>query len=294
MGSAYNGNCTKEMPKGDLVSQIDGDDRWLPRKLELEWKALQEYPETQIAYSNVYTIDTKGNRTGIWYDGKGPVPPSGDVFVDVYSKSFFRNNSSLFRNYLIYRSAMEAVGSHDLKLESYWDWDEKIRLSSRFQVAYSGAVLVEYRSHEGGISKSRPEMHFRAAVNVYEKNLPLLRNRTQSEAIFIKCNVESLLASLQKVLPLSHRKAYYSAHNVYDRNLKLIDKLSKQDRELLKKKLSLIFTQLELQASEEEIKRGNKQLALKYFLKSLRNPNALLKLATKLTLKTLLLIKLKL
>ena len=111
MGPYYNGAFGVKVASGDLVSFIEGDDRWLPQKLELEWKALQRHPEAQIAYSNVYTIDAEGNRTGIWYyDGKGPAPPSGDVFIEVFSRRVFHNTRKTFRNELVRRLAHDEEG----------------------------------------------------------------------------------------------------------------------------------------------------------------------------------------
>ena len=57
IGPARNGNFGRKIAKGDLFAGIDGDDRWLPRKLEMEWKALQRHPDARIAYSNVYNIE---------------------------------------------------------------------------------------------------------------------------------------------------------------------------------------------------------------------------------------------
>ena len=109
MGMHYNANFGLKTAKGDLITSLGGDDRWLPQKLELEWKALQKHPDAKIAYSNVYTIDAHGRRTGIWYNGKGSVPPSGDVFVEVFSKNFFPNNRSVFRNQLMCRTASNEI-----------------------------------------------------------------------------------------------------------------------------------------------------------------------------------------
>jgi len=103
----------------------------------LEWKALQRDPEARIAYSNVYFIDAQGNRIGNWYDDKGPAPPRGDVFVEVFSKRC-RFHSTSIRNPLRYRFTSDEVGYIDEKLESQWDWDEIVRLTARFPVAYSG------------------------------------------------------------------------------------------------------------------------------------------------------------
>ncbi|MEN8763083.1 MAG: glycosyltransferase family 2 protein, partial [Thiogranum sp.] len=36
-GMQVNGNAALRRAQGELVCWLDGDDRWLPRKLELEW-----------------------------------------------------------------------------------------------------------------------------------------------------------------------------------------------------------------------------------------------------------------
>ena len=92
LGPFQNGTFGGEMATGDFVCLMDGDDRWLPCKLELEWQALQNCPGAQIAYSNVYEIDDDGKHIGIYFDGQGDEPPSGDVFIHVYSRRLFPSN----------------------------------------------------------------------------------------------------------------------------------------------------------------------------------------------------------
>ncbi len=270
IGVGRNGNFGLKRAKGGLITYIDGDDRWLPRKLEMEWKALDRYPKARVAYSNVYRIDAEGNRTGIWHDAKAPVPPSGDVFVEVFSRRFFQNTSSIFKCPLMYRSALHETGYCDESLESYWDWDHKIRLTARYPVVYSGQALVEYRRHEGGFSRSEPEKHLRAMAMVYEKHLPLLSERSRREETLVRCGIESLLAFEQIRLLSSDRLSYYCARRVYDRNRALFDQLPGRDRRVLETEVSPIFRQLAQQASMEEIEKGNRSLALGYWMKSLR------------------------
>ncbi|MEA3486298.1 MAG: glycosyltransferase family 2 protein, partial [Thermodesulfobacteriota bacterium] len=186
IGMQRNGNFGLMKAKGELVSWLDGDDRWLPRKLELEWKALQNCPDARIAYSNVYTIDTAGNRTGIWHVKNGPNPPVGDVFVEVFSRRFFNNTSSLFRNELVHHSVYDEVGYFDENVEIFIDYDLKLRATSQFLVTYSGQPLIEYRFHEQGIHNSPPENLDRDQLYVYKKNLHLLDSRPEQEAIEIK------------------------------------------------------------------------------------------------------------
>ncbi len=198
MGMHFNANFGLQQAKGDLINSLGGDDRWLPRKLELEWKALQDHPEAKIAYSNVITIDSRGDRTGIWYDGSGPELPSGDVFVQVFSKKFFPNNRSIFRNQLIYRSVYEEVGGYDFNIPIHIDWDLKVRQTCRYKVAYSGEALVEYRIHGKGVHNQSQENLFVSEKAVVDKNLKLLESRSASEAEEIKKGIKDLLESYSR------------------------------------------------------------------------------------------------
>jgi glycosyltransferase involved in cell wall biosynthesis len=264
IGPARNGNFGRKMARGELFAKIDGDDRWLPRKLEMEWKAIQRHPDAKIGYSDVYIIDADGNRTGRWHNHKESDPPGGDVFVEVISRHFFSNTRSIFRDHLIYRSLFDEIGYYDEKLESFWDWDEKIRFTARYPVAYSGEALVEYRQHESAFSKREPVKHFRAMVEIYEKHMPLLDQRTATEAIRIRCNIESFLALHQIHLPLSERLSYYILSSVHERNVAALARLDKDDRVNLEKELSSTLVQFYLQLMKEEIGKRRFGTALTY------------------------------
>jgi glycosyltransferase involved in cell wall biosynthesis len=269
IGVPRNMNYAKSKVRGDLISWIDGDDGWLSRKLDLEWKALQENPEAKIAYSNVNSIDESGNFIMTWYDGKGSPLPSGDVFIEVFSKRFFPNLNSVFRNFLMYNSLLDE--SHfDLNIESYWDWDEKIRLTANNAVVYTGEILVEHRAHEGGISRDRNINYPKVLRQVYEKNLPLLEGRTEAEKAQVKCRIESLIAIRQISYPQPDRNANYSAENVFIRNISLLRKLPKRERASLLKKISPLMAELAELMTKDALERGDKKSALKLWLQSLR------------------------
>jgi|GEM_PF-642571 glycosyltransferase involved in cell wall biosynthesis len=192
VGMHVNANTALQRATGDLVSCLDGDDRWLPRKLELEWAAMCRNPEAKIAYSNVYTINAAGQRTAVWHDGKSPQPPSGDVFVQVFSKRFFPGIRSIFRNPLLYRFVLEQMDYHDESVELYINWDLKIRLTAFYQLAYSGEALVDYRIHPKGIHNQPRDTHLRDLLAIYRKNLPLLAQRTAAEIELIESELGSL------------------------------------------------------------------------------------------------------
>lgn len=60
VGIPKNRNAALCQIMGDWVAILDGDDRFLPHKLEREMETLQNYPVARCVYSNVSIIDTKG------------------------------------------------------------------------------------------------------------------------------------------------------------------------------------------------------------------------------------------
>lgn len=270
IGMVKNSQFGRKMYSGELVSVIEGDDRWLSRKLECEWNVLRNSPEAAIAYSNVYTMDGRGDRKRTWYVGNG-TPPAGDVFMEVVTKRFFPNVRTLFRNQLMYRSAFDEEGYCDESLESFWDWDMKIRMAARYRFAFSGEALVEYRQHSEGFSRGNNEKHFRAMVRIYEKYLPLLKRRSRSDEVWARFNIEGLIAQRQRHLKVNNQIAYYSARNVYERNLKYLNTLSKKERCPLERKLAPTCRELISQVLDECLESSERGKTLRYLLHLSRN-----------------------
>lgn len=155
---------------GDYVTYVDGDDRYLPTKLEKEARLLQENPHAQIAFSNNYYMTADGIRTGIWADGE--TLPQGDVFCQTFARDFPR--SSLFRMELVEYHAWRKVGFHDPDLHLYEDFDMRIRLTKRYLAVYCDEPLSEIRVHNAGLASSKASHHLTALDYIYRKNRPLL------------------------------------------------------------------------------------------------------------------------
>jgi len=236
----------KEMKsiKGELISWLDGDDYWLPNKLQAEWNALKKNTKAKIAYSNVFIVNSKSETQFVWYEERDHCLPSGDVLVQVLSRQFFPNNHSIFRNFLIYNSSLREVGYRDSSLRSYWDWDWKIRLTSRFRVCYSGEASVAYRKHTDGMSMKNPELHLKAMHEIYNKHKTLIDSRSLSEQIKIRLNIEFLIHKQKKSLGLLDHDRYYTGYNIFKRNYKLLCKLKYHDYLSVRKDDFMIFLSL--------------------------------------------------
>jgi glycosyltransferase involved in cell wall biosynthesis len=80
---------------GEFIARIDGDDYWLPGKLQRQMDYLQTYPDCAAVYTNAIAVDEAGNRIGLFND-------VGDARFDLAAMlrrgNFLNNSSVLFRN----------------------------------------------------------------------------------------------------------------------------------------------------------------------------------------------------
>ncbi|MCI5144164.1 MAG: glycosyltransferase family 2 protein [Candidatus Electrothrix sp. AR3] len=153
--------------RGDYVTYVDGDDWFLPQKLEKESLALKNTPDVQIAFSNNdYMTEDGTEKVSRWVDGE-PVP-QGNVFFQTLGRNFPKR--SLFRMELVDYKAWQDIGFHDPALALYEDFDMRIRLAKRLKVVYVDLVLSHIRTHSKGLSKSSHSYHFAALDYLFNKH----------------------------------------------------------------------------------------------------------------------------
>jgi len=155
---------------GDFVTYLDGDDRMLPKKLELEARQITEQKNISLVYSNHYYIDQYGERTGIWAESY-PFPREG-IFKDTFTRNFPGRN--IFRMELINYPALKEIGFHDPELNLYEDYDLRIRMTKKLDAGFVDHPLFEIRRTGQGLSSQSIDHHLLALEYILEKNLHLL------------------------------------------------------------------------------------------------------------------------
>lgn len=185
-GIARTRNDALKGVRGEFVTYLDGDDRFLPQKIEKEIHEFRNHPDAKIVFSNVRYIDEKGNHLSRWAGEKTP-PPFGNVFKEVFSREFPGN--SIFRNEMVDYSCYKKTGFYDENLRIYEDWDMKIRLTKYFKTVYCPEILVEYRLHRGGLSRLPPSQHLKFMKEIYRKNFCLLEDLPESERLYVERNL---------------------------------------------------------------------------------------------------------
>jgi len=140
LGISKNRNSAFRKATGDFVSWINGDDRLLPRKLELELKTYLNKPKAKWIYSQAYSIDSEGRRMTISFKGK--------YRTKVYSFRAVVTRIGIDPTYhLIDRPILGKIGVFDENLELYEDLDFVIRLAKSYEFAYCPIPLSKYRQH---------------------------------------------------------------------------------------------------------------------------------------------------
>ncbi len=178
----------------DYVTYVDGDDRFMPKKLEKEAKALELNPDVAIAYSNNYYMTEHGKHFAMWIEDVKP--PDGDVFLQTFSREFPKK--SLFRMELVKFGLWKSIGFHDQSLKLYEDYDMRIRLTKELKTIYVNEPLSEIRHHNKGLSKQKLSKHFTAISKIYKKNIHLVSDFDNKDINWLKNNFECWIMNIIK------------------------------------------------------------------------------------------------
>jgi glycosyltransferase involved in cell wall biosynthesis len=159
---------------GNYASILDGDDRFVPHKLEQEIHALQAYPEAKCVYSNVQFMTSDSGLLGIRDLSE---QPSGDIFSYVAQGRF-----GLPRSMLINYQLLEEIGFFDTKFPKYDGFDLTLQLAARCQFVYLPEPLVYYRIHGASDSSGlNAHTHLQDLEGIYQKLTPLLEKLSPEE-----------------------------------------------------------------------------------------------------------------
>lgn len=143
--------------KGAYIGFCDADDLWLPEKLELHIRHLQENPDVGISFAGSSLIDRDGKFVGINQSPKLTNITAADVFC---RNPIGNGSAAVMRKEALDGFAYRPVG----ETERDWWFDENFRQSDdiegwlRFIVTQDWKIegipghLTLYRIHIGGLS----------------------------------------------------------------------------------------------------------------------------------------------
>jgi glycosyltransferase involved in cell wall biosynthesis len=154
-GANHARNVGLSLSSGALLAYLDDDDRWLPRKLELQVEAFRAHPEIVLV------------GCGFRKRGKVHKPP-----VEVPHSALLQGNLlGGFSMCMFPRDVVLLVGCMDETLGNSQDWDLWLRLSAQGRVICISECLVEYDAvHPNRISsRANLESHYANYLRVVKR-----------------------------------------------------------------------------------------------------------------------------
>lgn len=142
-GQAAAKNFGISKARAPVIAFLDADDRWLPRKLELQMQLLTKGQSLGVVYSRRLLMNESGHE--IFY--RQPDLPRGRVVQDMFCDNFICFSSSVVR-----RCVFERIGAFDNSLNLAVDYDLWLRAARRFDFDYIDEPLVYYRTGHANLS----------------------------------------------------------------------------------------------------------------------------------------------
>lgn len=186
--------------QGEYITYVDGDDLFLPQKLEEEARLVQEHT-CDLAFSNYYIIgDNPHEIQSVWAQHREQMPAFGDMHLEVFARKF--PGKSLFRCELVHRDILFQTGLYDPNLKIYEDYELKIRMAARAKIAYTLQALSKYRDNPQGLSKSKQALHLASYEYIYEKHAQAIKEKYPQHQVEIQASFDTFFAHLRSREPV--------------------------------------------------------------------------------------------
>jgi len=170
--------------RGDWISFLDSDDRWLPYKLSLQFKVLEHFPGSKIIHSNFHTFDgdkiiiprgldfwvnwSRGGDAINWLEAYSSKHRSSEINIQVDGKEFDIYFGNIFAallhaiygacwTMLIHKSCLNA---HVRFADSFPTWEDYwflCCLAEYNNIVFMDIPTAENRGHSGERLTTRPD-----------------------------------------------------------------------------------------------------------------------------------------
>ena len=170
LGVAANRDLAIRAANGDLITTLDGDDFYLPEKIEQEFLAMQK-SSNLIAYSSIMLVNNEQKNIG-------HVDTSEFCHFDQKQRLKWLANrlGPIPRDMLLSKKLYLETNGMNHKIPVYEDWDLKIRLAAYpSNWAYSGVEGIAYRRTGFGLSTMNSIEHIKNQFEVLWLNRQIVK-----------------------------------------------------------------------------------------------------------------------
>ncbi|HEY4309116.1 MAG TPA: glycosyltransferase [Pirellulales bacterium] len=128
-----------------FVAFLDGDDLWLPDKLERQIPLFLNKPEIGVVYSARQVMDPVGRAMSV---------PQRPLYRGNVLNEIFRRNCVCFSSAVVRREVFERAGGFNEALPMAIDYELWLRIAKHYQFDFVNDPLVLYRTGHANISSA--------------------------------------------------------------------------------------------------------------------------------------------
>lgn len=160
-GLARARNVALESMTGRWVALLDGDDVWLPRKLQKCMEYLAEHPQIHVVYHPMSSITAEGKPIR---GGNTKRPRQGWVTEKLFHRSFIHDPSVVF-----HRRVVEECGPFDQSLPVCVGHEFWLRVSMQFPIGMVNETLAQRRYVPSSLTLRNSARSSRLKVEMLER-----------------------------------------------------------------------------------------------------------------------------
>lgn len=148
------------------IALLDADDVWDPHKIEFQWAAIEQYPESGLVYCYLTPfVDSSCNDSSLRESFSKPTefvestaPEEGISYYQRVPEHFLATEVAYCPSTAtIRRDALLAVGLFDEALHFYEDYECFLRILANYPLLIVEKPLVQHRIHDRNVSHNRSE-----------------------------------------------------------------------------------------------------------------------------------------
>lgn len=129
----------------ELIAFLDSDDKWLPEKIALQVRHLEQHPEVGLVTGGEWETAEDGSR--VWRMERKPF-----ASVRLYPRILVENAIGSPSLVMVRRACLERVGMFDEEVGLAQDWDLWIRIAKDCAIGVLDKPLILYRRHGASMS----------------------------------------------------------------------------------------------------------------------------------------------
>lgn len=176
-------NKALALAKGKYITFLDSDDLYLPSKLEIQVKYMEENPDIHMIYTSAYCIDEIGNSLKHKYEAK----TSGKIYKDI---AFFVPVTITLPTVMVRKEVFEKAGNFDEVMYRFEDTDMWRRISKHYQIGAISEFTCKLRTHSDNHLLNQDPVKIASALKYY--SLKILNEDTEYGIVFLEKNLSNL------------------------------------------------------------------------------------------------------